>query len=363
MNIEREGYWYWFNNIDGIGRKKQQILLDYFEDVEEIWKVSEDSLKEIKALSSNDVASFVDSRNAEKIKKDFEMLKKWKVEFLSIENKNYPTKLKNIYDYPYGIYYSGNYINNDTLSIAVIGARNCSEYGIELATYFGRELSKAGVQVISGLARGIDTYAHKGALMSNGNTIGVLGTGIDICYPEENIKVMEEMLERGGILSEYNLGVQPRPGHFPMRNRIISALVDGIVVIEARKRSGSLITANIGLEHGKDIFAVPGRAFDKLSEGTNAIIKAGAKITTKIEDVLEEYFDIEESDQFSVKSRIITNQLEKTIYNILDFDPKCIDELEGESKLPIGQFLQGLLSLEIHGAIRKVANSGYVKIL
>lgn len=356
-------YWYWFTNIAGIGRKKQQVLLEYCDDVEAIWKLDEKALKTINILKEIDVSSILKSRDEKNIHKEFLNLKKWNVEFLSIENRKYPTKLKNIFDYPYGVYYSGNSIDNNALSIAVIGARNCSEYGVEMATYFARELSKAGVQVISGLARGIDTYAHKGALMANGNTIGVLGNGIDICYPNENIKVMDEIIERGGVMSEYNLGVQPKAGFFPMRNRIISALSDGILVIEAKEKSGSLITANIGLEHGKDIFALPGRAFDKLSVGTNCLIQAGAKLTTRIEDILEEYYELNGIKSNELNYAKFDTIIEKKIYELLDLQPQNIDELGEMTNFPMSELLQGLLNLEIQGVVRKVPNGGYIRTI
>lgn len=208
-----------------------------------------------------------------------------KIKTIRYGDENYPEKLKNIYGKPQEIFLLGNEQILHTKSIAIIGCRNCSKYGMKNAYRFGYELAKKGLCIISGFARGIDTYAHLGALKANGKTIAVLGCGLDIVYPPENKELYKEIIKNGGaIISEYPLGSKPEKQHFPIRNRIISGLSDGVLVIEAKKRSGTMITANYALDQGKDVYAIPGDITSENSYGTNELIKEGAIPITCIED-------------------------------------------------------------------------------
>ena len=214
-------------------------------------------------------------------------LDKNKIKLIRIGDNNYPEKLKNIYAYPQNLYLIGNEKLLNCKSIAIIGCRNCTKYGIENALKFGYELAKNDICIISGLARGIDTYSHIGALKAKGKTLAVLGCGLDIIYPPENLNLYKQILENGGaILTEYPLGANPEKDHFPARNRIISGLSDGVLVIEAKKRSGTLITVNYALEQGKDVYAIPGNISNINSYGTNELIKEGAIPATSVEDIL-----------------------------------------------------------------------------
>ena len=212
-----------------------------------------------------------------------------KIEEISINSKEYPQKLKNIYDPPKKIYLIG---NKDLLyqkGIAIVGARDATQYGKKIAYNLAKELSEQNIVIISGLAIGIDSYAHKGALEKG--TIAVLGSGIDNIYPKENLELAREIIKnKGCIISEYPLGTKPERLHFPQRNRIISGLSDGVVVIEASKKSGALITAEFALEQGKEVFAVPGDINKKQSEGTNQLIKDGAILLTSATDILENIY-------------------------------------------------------------------------
>lgn len=213
------------------------------------------------------------------------------IEEINIENEFYPQQLKNIYNPPNKIYVLGNKEILKQSGIGIVGARRATEYGKKVAFKFSKELSANGINIISGLALGIDTYAHLGTLQleCKGKTIAVLGSGLDVIYPKQNIGLVKEILKRGGcIISEYPLGTKTEKSHFPQRNRIISGLAKGVLVVEASEKSGSLITADLALEQGKDVFAVPGDIEKSTSIGTNHLIKQGAKLVTNYIDILEE---------------------------------------------------------------------------
>ena len=208
-----------------------------------------------------------------------------KIKTIRIGDKNYPEKLMNIYGRPQTLYILGNETLLNEKSIAIIGCRNASNYGLRSAYQFGYELAKKGICIVSGFARGIDTYAHKGALAAKGKTIAVLGCGLNVIYPPENMELYKQILIKGGaIITEYPLESKPERHHFPIRNRIISGLSDGVLVVEAKKKSGTLITVEYALEQGKDVYAIPGNITSENSMGTNELIKEGAIPVTKIED-------------------------------------------------------------------------------
>ena len=213
-------------------------------------------------------------------------INKSKIKHIKLGDENYPQKLGNIYAKPQNLYLIGNEKLLDCKSIAIIGCRNCSNYGKEQAIRFGYELAKKDICIISGLARGIDTYVHIGAIKAKGKTVAVLGCGLDIIYPPENINLYKQIIENGGaIITEYPLGSKPEKHHFPARNRIISGLSDAVLVIEAKGKSGTLITVNYALEQGKDVYALPGNISSVNSYGTNELIKEGAIPVTNIDDI------------------------------------------------------------------------------
>ena len=212
-------------------------------------------------------------------------LNKNKIKTITLEKESYPEKLKNIYNRPQTLYVLGNEELLNEKSIAIIGCRNVSDYGLRSAYKFGYELAKKGVCIISGFARGVDTYSHMGAVAAKGKTIAVLGCGLDVIYPSENLELYKQILiNNGTIVTEYPLGSKPERYHFPARNRIISGLSDGVLVVEAKEKSGTLITVEHALEQGKDVYAIPGNITSKNSYGTNELIKEGAIPVTKIDD-------------------------------------------------------------------------------
>ena len=262
-------YWIWLSKLN-INNKKE--LLEKYKTPENIWEVS-------KKEKDKDI-----------LKRYLEYMQQHKIKMINIYDKEYPEKLKHISNPPVVLYIKG---NNELLSdraIGVIGCRLCSEYGKITASHISYDLAKNNICVISGLARGIDTYAHMGAIAGKGETIAVVGNGLDTVYPKENEALFNKIIETGGaIVSEYIVGTKPEAKNFPTRNRIISGLSDGVAVIEAREKSGTFITVDFALEQGKNIYAVPGNITSFSSEGTNELIKQGAKVLTNVKDILEDF--------------------------------------------------------------------------
>ena len=247
-------------------------------------------------------------------------------------------------------------------AVAVVGARGCSEYGSQLASAFAEMLAKERVQIISGLALGIDGAAHQGALKAGEDTYGILGCGVNICYPSAHYKLYGQMLTHGGIISEFPLDSGPIPMHFPMRNRIISGLSDAVLVVEAKEKSGSLITAELGLEQGKEIFAVPGRITDHLSGGCNRLIQQGAHMAISPNDILE-YLGVKCEKRLIIheKNANALAKPEKMVYACLDFKAKHLEEISDRCRMSISECMGILLELELQGYVFRTANHYYGK--
>ena len=286
------------------------------------------------------------------------------IHFITREDDCYPGRLRNIPVAPYYLYYTGTLPSEEKPSLAIIGARNCSVYGQEIARCFSRMLAGSGVQIISGMARGVDGYAHRGALDAKGYTCGVLGFGMDVCYPREHIGLKHEIACSGGLLSEYALGIPGLSQNFPARNRLIAGISDAVLVIEAAKRSGTLITVECALEQGKMVYAVPGRIGDRLSEGCNEIIRDGGKIVTDPEDILPE-FQMKLVYRGKIagkqKNKIVLERQEKIVYACLSLEPRHIEELILLTKLPQDELLTLLVRLEGMGYIKQPVKNYFIR--
>ncbi|MBO5487210.1 MAG: DNA-processing protein DprA [Eubacterium sp.] len=279
-------YDYWLCSIDGVGNRSIEKLLAVYENAEEIYKASESGLAEV--LKPKQLQELMHLRQQWNLEGEYMKLQRAGIGFCTLRDLEYPERLKNIPDAPYGIFYRGTLPKEDCLSVAMIGARDCSEYGRYVATELGKYLGEMGVQVISGMARGIDGISQEAALGAGGFTAAVLGCGVDVCYPRQNKTLYEKILKQGCILSSYSPGTLPKPQNFPPRNRIVSGLADVIVVIEARNKSGTLITVDMALEQGKEVYVVPGRITDRLSDGCNRLLKQGAGVLLSPVEFLEE---------------------------------------------------------------------------
>ena len=284
----------WLSLIKGLGSRKKLELLQEYGNPKKIYNLTESELLKVRGIGKELAKKILDKNIKEQIYKHIKYMQKYKIDIISINDKKYPQILKQIYDPPISLYIKGNVEILNGKNIAIVGCRNSSKYGEEAAKYFAYNLSAKGINIISGLARGIDTYAHignLGAMMHNGNdicgkTIAVVGNGIDIIYPKENKYLEEKIIKSGGcIISEYPLGTKPEKFNFPARNRIISGLSKGVLVIEARAKSGTLITIDFALQQGRDVYVVPGNINSVNSVGTNDLIKQGAKLVTRVEEI------------------------------------------------------------------------------
>lgn len=286
----------------------------------------------------------------------------------------YPQSLLQIYDPPVLLYVRGNPEVLNFPSLSVVGTRKPTLYGTQMAERLGRELASRGLVIVSGLARGIDAIAHQGAMAANGRAIGVLGTGIDVCYPKENKKLYEKVLERGAILSEFSLHTHPAPENFPVRNRIVAGMPLGVIVVEGAQYSGSLITARLAMEFGREVFGVPGNVTQPVSFAPNQLIKQGAKLVTNADDVVEELPtpvraalvkpEQPEAEQRNLLLAASLTPVEKKIYELLHADESIhIDEIVEQSGLNSSEVLATLFDLEMKGIVRQMPGKQFSKVL
>lgn len=293
-------YWIWFSLIKGLGNKRKKKLLEIYRNPKQIYFLKRDNLLKISGIGTQAVDNILDGRIKEEVNKQISYMEENNIEIISINDKYYPQCLKQIYDPPTSLYVKGNKKILNNRGAAIIGCRQASEYGKKVAKYFGYNLSKSGINIISGLAKGVDSYSHIGNCcslleesyahvdnyISCGKPIAVVGNGLDMVYPKENQKLEQKIIELGGcIVSEYPIGTKPQKMHFPARNRIISGMSNGVLVIEAKEKSGTLITVDFALEQGKDVYVVPGNINSINSVGTNELIKQGAKLITTYKEV------------------------------------------------------------------------------
>lgn len=363
-----DNYWMWLTSLDLFDSRNIKTLLQYYCSAEEVWHASLNELKCIEQLPEKYIYKIISTRNEYTIEKQLELLHNNNVKYISINNTLYPKNLKNICDYPYGIYVKGALPRFDTKTIAVVGSRKCTDYGANVTNMLTRELAKMGVVIVSGMAYGIDTCAHKGALdaKKEGCTIAVLGCGVDVCYPKTNSQLMTKITQNGAVVSEYPLGTQPHPYFFPLRNRIISGLSDAVILVEAARKSGSLITADQAIEQGRTVFAVPGNITSKFSEGTNDLIRQGAAIVTCLDDVLNE-LGLEKTHEKNQKKEMNIEDFlapnEKLVYDCISLEPKNMDIIFNQLCYPI-KSLQCILSLlELKGYIKQLPGQRYMRTL
>ena len=274
------------STIQGLGSIKKQILLKRYKTPEKIYTLKKEEILRIKGFDETIAENIICKENRENIESQIDFMQKENIKILTIEDKAYPKILKTIYDYPVSIYVKGNESILDMPAIGIVGCRESTSYGEKVAQYFAYHLSKRNINIISGLAKGIDSQSHIGAIKAKGITIGVIGNGLDIVYPKENQYLYDKIIEENGaIISEYPLGTKPEKMNFPARNRIISGMSKGILVIEAKKKSGTLITVDFALEQGRNVYVVPGNIDEMNSVGTNDLIKQGAQIVTSHRDI------------------------------------------------------------------------------
>lgn len=320
---EEKKYWVWLNSIPGVGSVTGRLLLEYFEHPHNLWKAPAKLIRTLSFLKKELVERLSDKKLKEKAEADFQKVCSLGLKVISITDQEYPQMLKSIYDPPVVLYMKGTADWWNNVAVAVVGSRQASLYGRTIAERLSYELSQNGITVVSGMARGIDSYAHNGALRAGGCTVAVLGCGLDTAYPQENRGLMEKISLSGAVISEYLPGIPPIPLNFPARNRIISGLSVGVLVVEAGEKSGSLITANFALEQGREVLAVPGNIDNMSSRGTNKLIREGAKIVTELDDILEE-LNVVKSAYNSDCSKSKSDDISK----LQDKNRKALDSLD-----------------------------------
>lgn len=347
-----------------IGVGKVNRLWDYCQDASAVYELKEEELCGIYGITKADAGKILQRKAEWNLEQQYETFLKKEIQMITIEDETYPTGLKDLLDAPFALFVKGELPDENKKRVAIVGARMCSEYGREAAGRIGEKLAAFQVQIISGMAKGVDSAGHHGALRAGGETFAVLGCGADICYPSENRNLYHQIERSGGIISEYLPQTAPLPRRFPMRNRIISALSDIVVVVEAKEKSGSLITADFALEQGKEVYAVPGRMTDTLSGGCNRLIKQGSGIILSVDDFLNDlelYTDkIKSGKDFSKK---LLEKEELLVYSVLDLQPKNVDEIIRETDMDVLQVIQSLIHLQNEGFAREIFKNYYIRTL
>lgn len=361
--MEKREYWAWISTVKNMYYNKISRLIECFGSIENVYMASATKLENKGKMKKEDVDRILESK--EKFNSDdfFRKLNSNDINFVCIEDLEYPKRLLPYEHKPFFLYYRGKLPDMDRPIVSIVGARECSGYGRNMAKMLGEKLSDYGVQIVSGMARGIDTFAQLGALNGESATFGVLGCGVDICYPTENIELYENILKKGGIISEYLPGTKPNSWHFPQRNRIISGISDIVVVVEAKEKSGSLITVEWALEQGKNIMAVPGRVGDKLSSGCNRLIKTGAGIATSEKDILEElkYYVFKEERKINAEEKTLEKEF-LMLYSELGLQPKNIYELIESTGLSYEKLVDMLLQLQLKGLVTQPSYNYYSRL-
>lgn len=358
-------YWQWLCSCPILTRHQIHVLLKYFGTVEDLYEAPAGALEPFLKMGGKWARSLAAYKETCSLEDCAGLLKARDMHFCDRKSPAYPAKLLSLPDSPYGLFYKGTLPGEHALSVAVIGARRCSSYGARMASYLGAQLAQRRIQVISGMAAGIDSLAQKACLREGGSSFAVLGCGADICYPPENRSLYQDLAQKGGILSEYGPATPPLASNFPIRNRLISGLADAVIVVEARKKSGSLITVDLALDQGKEVYAVPGRFGEDLSYGCNHLIQQGANLLSSVDQVLKDLAgqvagtgDGDPILYEETRTRALPAG-EEQVFRILDQDGKDIDELMEETDLQLADLCRDLISLQAKGLAEEVSRGRY----
>jgi DNA processing protein len=361
MDDTERSYWIAFSRVARIGRVRVSQLEEHFGRLEHAWSASAGELKAA-GLDSGTVSSCIAARQSVRPGDEFEELARHGVRALTWHDEQYPKLLREVYDRPPVLYVRGELTAADEWAVAVVGTRRVTVYGRQVAEEMARGLAANRVTVVSGLARGVDAIAHRAALESGGRTIAVLACGLDLVYPPEHKRLAEQIIERGALISDYPLGTQPRSEFFPRRNRILSGISLGVLVVEGDLKSGALITARQALEQNREVFAVPGSIYSPNSRGTNKLIQdVGAKLTLDVQDILAELNLTMAAQQIEMTELIPADDTENALLRHVGAEPVHIDAVRRESGLPIATVTSTLAMLELKGLVRQVGRMNYVR--
>jgi len=352
-------YWVGFSRVRGIGPVRLRALMDHFGDIRAAWAASSATLKAL-GFDRRTMENFLTLRSKLDLAAELARVYELGVTVLTWDSDDYPPLLKSISDPPPVLYVKGKLLAQDEWALGAVGTRRATVYGREATRALVSGLAASGVTIVSGLAHGVDTYAHRAALDAGGRTIAVLGSGVDVIYPSENRKLAERIANSGAVVSEYPLGTRPEGGNFPRRNRIISGLSLGLLVVEGRVTSGAMITADYAAEQGREVFAVPGNILNPVSAGPNQLIQQGAKLVTSIGDILEELNLTMVAAQTEAREIIPDNETEAVLLKQLSSEPVHVDELGRVAGLPISEVSSTLALMELKGKVRQVGGMNYV---
>ncbi len=348
-----------FSIIPGIGRVKLTQIENYFDNLEDAWKAAPAELKH-SGLDSSSINAITSWRSRISLEAELEKLDRYGVKVLTWHDPDYPARLKEIYDYPPLLYVRGSLLPEDEWCLAVVGTRRVSVYGRQVTEEIVADLARSKITIVSGLAKGTDTIAHRSALDAGGRSIAVFACGLDIVYPSENATLARSIIQQGALISEYPLGTRPRAESFPRRNRIMSGLSLGVLVVEAGETSGALITAHLALEQNREVFAIPGSILSPASRGTNRLIQGGAKLVCGYTDILEELNLTAVAHQIEMKEIIPASDTESLLLKQLGAEPTHIDEVCRSSGLPISTVSSTLAMMELKGLIKQMGTMNYV---
>lgn len=356
--------WIGLSLVPGVGPKRFLSLLNHFGSPRGVFAASLKELEQIPDIGEMTAQSIKTFNSWEEAEKQSSRVGKNGIRFITLKSDEYPPGLKNIYDPPPYLFVKGEIKYEDSKALAIVGTRQPSPYGRLIAEKITCELAGKGITIVSGFARGVDSLSHHFALESNGRTIAVFGSGLDVIYPPENGKLGERIEKNGALISEFLLGTEPEGNNFPKRNRLISGLSLGVIIIEAGIKSGALLTAQLALEQGREVFAIPGNISSKGSQGTNWLIKNGATLVTRAEDVLEELKNVfsQEAEEQIKEVRFALSEQEQKVYQLLSTEPAHIDLIARESQLTTPQALSLLLNLELKGAVKQLSGKNFIRV-
>ncbi len=353
--------------VPGVGPRIRQALLERFASPEAVLRAAPSELREVPGVGPKIMKSIVSAADEIDVDREITICREHGIGILTESDEAYPRLLREIHDPPGVLFVRGEFKSQDALAIAIVGTRHGTRYGLDQAERLGASLARAGLTVVSGLARGIDAAAHRGALSAGGRTLAVLASGVLNVYPPEHEKLAAQVSANGALLSESPSNVEPLGGMFPQRNRIISGLSLGVIVVEAPERSGALITARHAMEQGREVFAVPGRVDHRTARGCHRLIRDGAKLVETADDVLEELGPLVEAaprDDGQVihhPAELTLNELEQKVLAAIDSDSTPIDRIIAETGLPVPRVLSTISVLEMRHLVRRLSGSTVVR--
>ncbi len=353
-------YWVGFNLVRGIGPVRLRALIEVFGSIEAAWTASEAALRSVK-LNDRIMENLLQVRRQSDLDEVMARIDQLGIHVLTWESPDYPSLLAQVADAPPVLYIRGTITPSDEWAVAMVGTRKASAYGREVALRLAEELGRNGVTVVSGLARGIDGIAHKAVIGAGGRSIAVLGSGVDLIYPPEHRKLAEAIVANGAIVSDYPLGTQPEGQNFPPRNRIISGLSLGTVVVEAGLHSGALITADFALDQGREVFAVPGSILSPGSAGCNRLLRDGAHVLTEVRDVLEVLHLDQVPEKQAARLVLPETPTEAALFEHLAAEPLSIDDLSRQAGIAVEVVSSTLVMMELKGMVRQVGSLQYVR--